>query len=263
MFETLLRPIEVFQTPPLPSIADLAGQLKQAEAKREEKRLRQVAANRKAQAEAKEAKERERVGGEGKGKEGKEGGKRKRDDDDDGEEGAGEAEAEAAVAINSMVPKPVTKTTTSAVTLDGTPSTSLLHLTSTTTPSSRRGRLVKPAVHDAPSLLPASEALSPSLAPVASTSIATPLTPITLEKMNVAKALAEVRGHTSYLTFASLVPVPQKPSAPQTSEDDLSKTSDDVAAPATATTVAAVKSTEVVCGGESSVLPDENATVIS
>ncbi|KAF9560911.1 tRNA methyltransferase complex GCD14 subunit, partial [Agrocybe pediades] len=60
MYETLLRPIEVFQTPPLPTIHDLPEKLRQSEAKREEKRQRQIKANKEA-AEKKAARDAEKA----------------------------------------------------------------------------------------------------------------------------------------------------------------------------------------------------------
>ena len=43
MYETLLRPHQVDAVPPLVSVAAVGAQLKKAEARREEKRLRQIA----------------------------------------------------------------------------------------------------------------------------------------------------------------------------------------------------------------------------
>jgi tRNA (adenine57-N1/adenine58-N1)-methyltransferase len=44
-----------------------------------------------------------------------------------------------------------------------------------------------------------------------------PQLPIISSKINLSKALPEVRGHTSYLTFARLVPIPSSSSLPSTS----------------------------------------------
>ncbi|KAF9485755.1 tRNA methyltransferase complex GCD14 subunit [Pholiota conissans] len=144
MHETLLRPIEVFQTPKLPSVGEAAAELKRAEVRREEKRQRQIAANRRAVEEAREGKE-------AKEREGKreEGGKRKVVDD---EEGEGEEE-----------------------------------------PEHKRARVDVPSTPGVASTASSTRPRTTTSAP---------------QKINVAKALAEVRGHTSYLTFASLVPVP-------------------------------------------------------
>jgi len=46
MYETLLRPLEVTQAPPLPRIDSVAEKLKRLERIREDKRLRQIAASR-------------------------------------------------------------------------------------------------------------------------------------------------------------------------------------------------------------------------
>src|ERR1700761_7093246 len=51
MYETLLRPHEVTQAPPLPRIDAIADKLKRFERIREDKRLRQIAASRAHQAE--------------------------------------------------------------------------------------------------------------------------------------------------------------------------------------------------------------------
>ena len=48
MYETLLRPHDVHQLPPLPTVEEISDKLKKAEVKREEKRLKQVEASRRA-----------------------------------------------------------------------------------------------------------------------------------------------------------------------------------------------------------------------
>ena len=52
MYETFVRPIEVFQIPPLQPISIVSERLKRSELKREDKRLRQIAANKAATAAA-------------------------------------------------------------------------------------------------------------------------------------------------------------------------------------------------------------------
>ena len=70
MYETLIRPHQVDVVPALPSIAAVADTLKRSEARREEKRLRQIAqAQRAAKRKRGEPLTEEEGGGEGEGEE--------------------------------------------------------------------------------------------------------------------------------------------------------------------------------------------------
>ena len=65
MYETLVRPIEVFQIPPLQPISIVSEKLKKSELKREDKRLRQIAANKAAAAAASAKRKRDTVAADG------------------------------------------------------------------------------------------------------------------------------------------------------------------------------------------------------
>ncbi|PPR03104.1 hypothetical protein CVT24_012384, partial [Panaeolus cyanescens] len=160
-YETLLRPIEVFQTPSLLSVSTLSEKLKESERKREDKRLRQIEANKRAL----------NQNGDGAGK------KRKRDEaepevgvttEETGNAGEGDAElkrlktdADGMDVDDVAVPLAVTEEPSSSSTL------------TTSTPGNKNAKREESS---------------------------------SLTKINISKALPEVRGHTSYLTFAVLVP---------------------------------------------------------
>jgi tRNA (adenine57-N1/adenine58-N1)-methyltransferase len=182
MYETLLRPIEVFQIPPLPNIAVVSEKIKISEQKREEKRLRQIAANKAAAAS---------------GAGSSVNAKRKREDaaeDLDGEEedehemsavegliaskkkmrtDIGEDEEEDAMEDASPLPEDPGQTDVDVLKNEGSD------------PSPQPATTTSHRLHKN-----ASGLIHPSA------------------KINVSKALPEVRGHTSYLTFACLIPIP-------------------------------------------------------
>ncbi|PPQ80446.1 hypothetical protein CVT25_001773 [Psilocybe cyanescens] len=208
MYETLLRPIEVFQTPALQSIAGVSEKLKKSEVKREEKRLRQIAANKAAAAALA-------------------GAKRKRDDDGEvgdgdgavAEDGPDEGDATAASThasthaskkiktsdtTTTTIIKEEDTTTTDAladddVEMDVTASL-LVPSTSTSTPTPT------PMLQPNPSRNPKAEAEAGDGEGEGEKDGDGEGAPIPIPKINVSKALPEVRGHTSYLTFACLVP---------------------------------------------------------
>ncbi|KAI0700352.1 tRNA methyltransferase complex GCD14 subunit-domain-containing protein [Cerioporus squamosus] len=164
MYETLLRPHQVESTPPLTPISIVSDRLKQSEARREEKRLRQIAnaragaerrAKRKAEEEA--AKEKE--------------GKRIKSD--------GEADTES---IPPEVQAQDERAATEGMAIDGPAASTASPVPDTSSTP----------VEDAPPTLveeatPAAGASEP-------------------QKITLSKTFAEVRGHTSYLTFAVLLP---------------------------------------------------------
>lgn len=135
MYETLLRPQDVTQTPALQPIGQVSEKLKKAERKREEKRLRQIAL--------------------GRNRTNDHGSKRKR-------EPSGEADEDPVGADVSL--------DTKRVKTDGEDET----------------------VRDEPVFLEDANHDNSE--------------PTNVAKMTVSKAYSEVRGHTSYLTFACLVP---------------------------------------------------------
>ncbi|KAF8157997.1 tRNA methyltransferase complex GCD14 subunit-domain-containing protein [Crassisporium funariophilum] len=170
MYETLLRPIEVFQVPALQSIAAISEKLKKSEQKREDKRLRQIAAN-KAAASA----------------------KRKRADDEDAE-----------LEDDNSDPTEILEDL-------GESSNSSKRVKTDEDGSLNRNEDDMDVSGDPMAVAEASSSLPTPLAP---SPVPTPLH----AKMNVSKALPEIRGHTSYLTFACLIPRPapaaQSPESP-------------------------------------------------
>jgi tRNA (adenine57-N1/adenine58-N1)-methyltransferase len=185
MYETLQRPHDVSPIPTPLNVSEIGEKLKKSELKREQKRLKQIANAR--------AKLRDPDTGVG--------AKRKRGED--GEGGAGEevpvdAEVDVAdggVEVGSKRFKPDSDyggTIQLHAQTDGPP---VLPVPPTPAPS--RESLPVPAL---PESLPV-PALPESL--TGTPSAASP----PIGKMIVSKPMAEVRGHTSYLTFACLVPV--------------------------------------------------------
>lgn len=138
MYETLLRPQQVDVVPAPPPVGRVAAQLKRAEARREEKRLRQIA-----QAQQQR------------------GAKRKREDGGEGAEGAEGTEGEGAQDAKRARTEEADDSAATDTPLAGTPVP-----------------------------VPAQEAQEEADA----------------RTISVSKAFPEVRGHTSYLTFAVLLP---------------------------------------------------------
>jgi tRNA (adenine57-N1/adenine58-N1)-methyltransferase len=190
MFETLLRPMDVSSTPSLPSIDDVTARLKAAEVKREDKRLRQIAQNR--EREAKEAL--------AKGS-GEAGTKRK--------QGETRGEGDEAGGDSGEVEKKRAKTTTDAdegeaeMQVDGDPPAIPVISTTPITLSQVLASVSVPSVSPTPiPVLPSTSTPAPTTTPTPVPSSSRP----PAGKISVSKALPEVRGHTSYLTFATLVP---------------------------------------------------------
>ncbi|EAU86270.1 GCD14 [Coprinopsis cinerea okayama7 len=173
-YETLLRPIDVQTAPAFPSLDDVTERLKQAEVKREEKRQRQIKANRE-----KEAKDKQKSATEG---ESTATGKRKHDEvvATDGAQQVdtpevSELEPKRLKTEGEVVAEEMQMDSTTA----GPSSSTTPDAARVTTPSSKRTPVV----------------LSKSGTPISFASATA-----------VSKALPEVRGHTSYLTFACLAP---------------------------------------------------------
>jgi tRNA (adenine57-N1/adenine58-N1)-methyltransferase len=184
MYETLLRPIEVSAVPKLPSIEDATERLKQAEIKREDKRQKQIKANREKEARDKAKKEKDAgaVVGE----------KRKYPDGEpttelDNTEGSLPVVDDAEEGVEPKRAK--------------TQESGLVDNTMHVDPSSNPTPVPEPLPITLPVINSASiDSSSKNGTP--SSSSPGPGGP----KMSVSKALSEVRGHTSYLTFACLVP---------------------------------------------------------
>jgi len=187
MYETLVRPIEVFQIPPLQPISVVSEKLKRSELKREEKRLKQISAN-KAAASAK--RKRDAVGddadgslnaielADGAGQTGGTGKRVKLEEDD----------SFPVTEQDDGVPQMEEKQDINMDTIIDSPSTSAFSLVEAADPTT--ATFSTPTSSDV----------------VADTPIFTGTTPPV--KINISKALPEVRGHTSYLTFACLIPIP-------------------------------------------------------
>jgi tRNA (adenine57-N1/adenine58-N1)-methyltransferase len=160
MYETLLRPHEVAQVPQPQSIKDVSEKLKDAEKRREEKRLRQIANNKARLASVITSTKRKR------GDAGDASPENKRvKTEEDADEGV---EAEAVL-------------TTVSVQMD----------------------MIKADEETEQDLLVADESHMKEITPPSYPSTPPPPTP---SRISVSNALPEVRGHTSYLTFAVLVP---------------------------------------------------------
>lgn len=195
MYETLVRPIEVFQIPPLQPISIVSEKLKRSELKREDKRLRQIAANKAA---ASTKRKRNVVAADG---------------DVDGSlnatdlaDGVGQTgrtskrvKTEEDNGVPQMEEQDINVDVDVEITVIGSPSTSAFPLAETVDPTTTTLSMSTSDV-------------------VADIPISTPTIPPA--KINVSKALPEVRGHTSYLTFACLIPIPGPSAAPPEAPTD-------------------------------------------
>lgn len=197
MYETLVRPIEVFQIPPLQPISIVSEKLKRSELKREDKRLRQIAAN-KAAAGAKRKRDPVAADGDvdgslnatemadGAAQTGRTS-KRVKTEEDDGVPQMEEQDINIDVDVGVET------------TVIGSPSTSAFPLVKAVDPTTTT---LSMSTSDAVADIPISTATIPPA------------------KINVSKALPEVRGHTSYLTFACLIPIPGPSAAPPEAPTD-------------------------------------------
>lgn len=193
MYETLLRPHEVYQVPALQSVGEISEKLKKAEARREDKRLKQIASA-----------------------EGRRTGKRKRQEKAVKEENGAitSTEESAHSRVEADGDHADTKKARTEDVMDAGSS------------AASHGRVLKeepgadweisatmaPSVvtkdeegdEDAPMLVDPSD----SKAPLASLIVVPepPASPPPAPKVIISKVAHEVRGHTSYLTFATLLP---------------------------------------------------------
>ena len=200
MYETLVRPIEVFQIPPLQPISIVSEKLKRSELKREDKRLRQIAANKAAAAAASAKRKRDAGAADGNvdgslnaatglphgtGQTGRTSKRVKTEEDD---------------SVPQMEEQDINMDVDVEATVIGSPSTSAFPLVNAVDPTTTTTLSMS----------------TPDV--VADIPISTPPA-----KINVSKALPEVRGHTSYLTFACLIPIPGFSAAPpEAATDDTS-----------------------------------------
>lgn len=238
MYETLLRPHEVHTPPPLRSVAEVAADLKQAALIREQKRLQQIAASdaRRAQLAASgnlPAKKRKRGAVAPEQTERESGASALNEMTTAGEleskkprreEGHGDVPAAASLdpdaessALNENSTAPLHKTAAQPPTL----STALNVATSTSAPSEPEPEPadMDQAKEDLIAIIPEPpQELSLSVdekgekASVAVSSSIVEASAAPSKMMPVAKVLNEVRGHTSYLTFAALLPSAYEPS---------------------------------------------------
>ncbi|KAF8885704.1 tRNA methyltransferase complex GCD14 subunit-domain-containing protein [Gymnopilus junonius] len=211
MFETLLRPIEVFQVPQMQSVSVLSDKLKKSEQKREDKRLRQIAANKAAAATA-AAKPKPKSKS-----------KRKRgeveDQDEDGVEDRDVAnvleskDGAAGEGTTSNKNKRV-KTEMDNATSNADGDVELPQAQAQEADVEIEAEVEDPTLDDEDmdvleesAIVAESNTLASSRSSPTAQSVALAAAGF-MPKMNVSKALPEVRGHTSYLTFACLIPVP-------------------------------------------------------
>ena len=195
MYETLVRPIEVFQIPPLQPISVVSEKLKKSELKREDKRLRQIAAN-KATASAK--RKRDAAGTDG---------------DDIGRslnttevtDGTGNSSTNKRVKMEEDIDLFMTEQDDDVPQEEQNMDLDVKVETTIEGPSTS-------AVPAAAADISTTTTPLPLPTPHATADISTVTTAPT--KINISKALPEVRGHTSYLTFACLIPTPGSTKAP-------------------------------------------------
>ena len=191
MYETLVRPIEVFQIPILQPISVVSEKLKRSELKREDKRLKQIAANKAAAASAK--RKRDAVGddvdgslnstklADGTGQTGNTSKRVKTEEDDSFPMAEEDDDSVPQMKEEQDIRMGV------EITVIGGPSTSAFSLIEAAGPTTTTFSM---PTSDVVTDIPTSTATTPPA------------------KINISKALPEVRGHTSYLTFACLISIP-------------------------------------------------------
>jgi tRNA (adenine57-N1/adenine58-N1)-methyltransferase catalytic subunit len=182
MYETLLRPHEVSQAPRLARIGSVTEKLKQQERNREAKRQRQIAASRARHRRPQVTTE-----------------KRKRQDDDD-DNSAGVAEADSDPGCSELEAKKA-KTTRTTKMLKGDDDTCV--------PDVAMDMIEElPEENGQPENEPSAPAIladDPTPPPLLSTAPTPPPAPAATPVLS--RQSKEVRGHTSFLTFACLLPL--------------------------------------------------------
>lgn len=201
MYETLVRPIEVFQIPALQPISVVSEKLKRSELKREDKRLRQIAAN-KAAAAASAKRKRDARGVDGEGV-------------DRITVGVGQPEdtgsSSKRVKIEEDVSLPITEENDVSMMDEDDRLLKLEqeHTMNREVEITKIGSLSTSALPMAETVADLCTTTTPTTYPVADD-----MPTASPAKINVSKALPEVRGHTSYLTFACLIPIPGSTKVP-------------------------------------------------
>ena len=190
----------MFQIPPLQPISIVSEKLKISELKREDKRLRQIAANKAATAATSAKRKRDAVAADG---------------NVDGSlnsatelpHGAGQTgrtskrvKTEEDGGVPQMEEQDMNTDVDVEITVIGSPSTSAFPLVKAADPSTTTTSTM--STSDVVADIPVSTATTPPA------------------KINVSKVLPEVRGHTSYLTFACLIPIPGFSAAPPEAPTD-------------------------------------------
>lgn len=182
MYETLLRPHGVAQIPQPPSIAEISAKLKEAEKVREEKRLRQIANNHaRLTAAAATAGAVVDSGNEAvSSTSGSSTTKRKRDQDDP--------------KLSDDI------TAQSPAVGDSSPGTKRIKTEEEEGTETEAGAVASNIAMD---VIKAEDVVVDESRPEITKSASTP---VSTSRLSVSNALPDVRGHTSYLTFAVLVP---------------------------------------------------------
>ncbi|KAF8125186.1 tRNA methyltransferase complex subunit Cpd1 [Boletus edulis] len=188
MYETLLRPHEVQHVPPPRPLSHVIDKLKRMERNREEKRQRQIAAN---------------------------AGKRKRGEDEDEATTGKEGEEDVRTGMGMAVQTGISAGSDSGM-QSGTEKRARVD-----TQSSAPGCVHEEGTDERVREAPRDEILSAEpLEDAMGSAVAGPSRVEAPAKLNLSKVCPDVRGHTSYLTFARLVPFPL-PSTPIRGEEHL------------------------------------------
>lgn len=214
MYETLIRPHEVYTVPAPPSIAEVSEKLKKAEARREEKRLKQIATAQERREKAGKKRKRElelhSEGGNLKGE-----GNEYKAEAAEGEALGSTATEEAHIELKKpRMEEEETATDTATpsstepvVAPEASSSSATAHLPSVVAGTEGRTE-IQPNCMSEPERVNGTGPVPTQMDPIVMPS--PPLTPILPfiepQRSVFSKVATEVRGHTSYLTFAVLLP---------------------------------------------------------
>ena len=205
MYETLIRPHQVDILPSLPLISTVSDQLKQSEVRRETKRLRQIANSRSSK-----------------------GGKRKPVADEEEDKVEGKDVRKKRVKTD----EPTDNTEENPAVNLADPNTNMITTTPPPPPPPPPPSSSSSALLSLSSTVPGTERLAIDPIPVSSKQSGdtsqndTTPSSSSSSKMSVSKAFPEVRGHTSYLTFAVLLPIFARESSSATEEAVLGEDKD-------------------------------------
>ncbi|KAH9979940.1 tRNA methyltransferase complex GCD14 subunit-domain-containing protein [Lactifluus volemus] len=188
MYETLLRPHEVNQAPRLVRIDSVAEKLKQQERNREDKRQRQIAASRARRRYDAPAPE-----------------KRKRQEDDSDAPGVADPDSEHDPECSELEAKKAKTTTTKTMMIEQCDEDEDEGATSPV-PDVAMDLVEEPPENEMhPPTTAADDDAEAAVPPLPTTSTSAPDTQV------LSKHSKEVRGHTSFLTFACLLPLQPQP----------------------------------------------------